>query len=146
MKRHSRKGQQGVALVEFALVLPMVLILTFMTAELGRAYYQYDTITKAVREAARYLSVRAAGVDEDKAKNIVVYGNPDGTGSPVIKGLTLANVSVPARALAGAYPRINTLTVTVSGYTFVPMVSKVFGFAFPKITFGPIHATMRSPT
>lgn len=146
MRRQRRQRQTGAALVEFALVLPMLLVMICITTEFGRAYYQYDTIAKSVREAARYLSVRATGIDEDKAKNIIVYGNPDGTGSPVFPGLTLANVSTPTHATTGSYPTVNTVTITVTGYTFVPMVSSVFGFALKNITFGPIHATMRSPT
>jgi Flp pilus assembly protein TadG len=146
MTLKTHRGQRGVALVEFALVLPLVLVMTCVTTELGRAYYQYNTITKSVREAARYLSVRTAGVDEINAKNIVVYGNPDAVGSPIVAGLTLANVSIPPRGTVGSYPILNTVTVTVSGYTFIPMVSSVFGFNLNNIAFGAIQATMRSPS
>lgn len=138
--------QQGVALVEFALILPLLFIMMLITTELGRAYYQYDTLTKSVREAARYLSVRAPGVDVDKARNIVVYGNPDGTGLPVAIGLSLSHVPNPIWGMVGSYPTLNTVTVSVTGYTFVPLIGNVFGLAFDNITFSPIRATMRSPT
>lgn len=141
-----KRRQQGVALVEFALVLPILLMMTCIVTEFGRAYYQYNTITKSVREAARYLSVRAPGVDIDKAKNIVVYGNPSGTGTPLVPGLSISNVSIPDWGTAGSYPTFNTVSVVVTNYTFVPMVTNAFGLAFKNITFGPIHATMRSPT
>jgi len=145
-RRAQGSREQGVALVEFSLMMPMVLMLIFVTTEFGRAYYQYNTITKSVRKAARYLSVRAQNVDVGKAKNIIVYGNPAGTGSPVVPGLSLSNVPDPSYALTGTFPVLNTVTVTVTGYTFRPMVSSVFGFALNNITFGPIRATMRSPT
>ena len=140
------KRQQGVALVEFALLLPFMLTMVFMVTEIGRAYYQYNTIDKSVREAARYLSVRAPNVDVDKARNIVVYGNPAGRGTPLAMGLSLSNVAVPTWGTTGNYPALNTVTIGVTGYSYVPLVSNVFGRAFNIITFGPIQATMRSPS
>ena len=43
-----KKKENGTALVEFALVLPLLLILTFITTEFSRALYQYNTLTKSV--------------------------------------------------------------------------------------------------
>ena len=56
-----KNKQNGVALVEFALILPLLLLLTFITTEFGRAVYQYNTITKSVRDAVRYLSTQTPG-------------------------------------------------------------------------------------
>ena len=140
------KREQGGAIVEFAMMMPLMLILTFVTTEFGRAYYQYNTLAKNVREAARYLSVRAQGVGTAQAKNIIVYGNPAGTGTPVMPRLSVSNVPNPTYATSGSLPVITTVTVTVTGYTFTPMVPSVFGFPLNAITFGPIRATMRSPT
>jgi Flp pilus assembly protein TadG len=140
------KRQQGVALVEFALLLPFMLVLVMSVTEIGRAYYQYNTIAKSVREAARYLSVRAPNVDVDKARNIVVYGNTNGTGAPLALGLSLSNVPAPTWGTTGNYPALNTVTIGVTNYRFVPLMGNVFGFAFSAVTFGPIQATMRSPS
>ena len=49
-----RNRQRGVAIVEFALVLPLLLLMTFVVTEYSRALYQYNTLTKSVRDAARY--------------------------------------------------------------------------------------------
>jgi len=140
------KRQQGTAMVEFALVLPILLILTFTVTEFGRAFYQYNVLAKSVREAARYLSVRTAGVDVDKAKNIIVYGKPGVGTTPVVQGLSLSNVPDPVWSTNGAFPAISTVTVSVTGYQFTPLVSNVFGINFNTIVFSPIRATMRSPT
>ncbi len=140
------KNHKGVALVEFALVLPLLVMLLFLTTEFGRAYYQYDTITKAVRQSARYLSVRAQGTGIANARNIIVYGNPNGTGSPRIAGLTQSNVPDPVWSTTGSYPVMNTVTVSVTGFTFVPMAGNVFGMRLNNIVFGTIQATMRSPS
>lgn len=140
-----KNKQSGVAIVEFALVLPLLLILTFITTEYGRALYQYNTLAKSVRDAARYLSTQNPG-DATKysiAKNLVVYGNPAGSGTPLTIGLTTALVPDPAWQLAGATPVINTVTVKVTGYTFKPLIASAFGLTFGNITYADISATMR---
>ena len=143
-----KTGQQGVAIVEFALILPLLLLLTFITTEFGRAIYQYNTITKSVRDAARYLSVQTPGTNVSAAQNLVVYGNVAGTGTPLALGLAVTNVLTPTWQTAGSNPLINTVTVTVSGYQFTPLFGSVFGVSFAdktgKITYSNISATMRS--
>lgn len=147
--------QNGVALVEFALVLPLMLILTFIVTEYGRALYQYNVLTKSVRDAARYLSTQNPG-DTTKysvAKNLAVYGNPAGTGTPLAIGLTTTQVPDPVWQLQGASPVINTVTVqigiaggtTAQKYTFTPLFASVFGLNFGSMTYAPISATMRAP-
>ena len=140
------KRQQGTAMVEFALILPMLLILIFTVTELGRAFYQYNVLAKSVREAARYLSVRTADVDVDKAKNIIVYGKPSGGSTPVVPGLSLSNVPDPVRSTSGTFPAFTTVTVSATGSRLTPLAASVFGLGFNNIVFSPIRATMRSPT
>lgn len=136
--------QNGVALVEFALVLPLLLVMTFITTELGRAMYQYNTITKSLRDGARYLSVHAPGTHLTEARNLIVYGNVAGTGAPLTVGLTLARVPNPTWQSAGTNPNINTVTVQVTGYVFNSLVPSVFGVPFGTVPFNTISATMRS--
>jgi len=137
--------QTGVALVEFAFVLPLLLVLSLLATELGRAVYRYNTTAKAVRDAVRYLSVQTPGTHVTEARNLVVYGNLAGTGPLLDDALTAANVPAPAWQTAGSDPLINTVTVRVSGYQFRPMIANMFGARFAVITFSDISATMRSP-
>jgi Flp pilus assembly protein TadG len=144
--RSAKNRQKGVALVEFALVLPLLLILTFITTEYGRALYQYNTITKSVRDAARYLSIQSPNTHVAEAKNLAVYGNLAGAGTPLAIGLDTGQVQIAWPAPTGAAPVINTVTIRVSGYTFSPMFTNAFGLNFSNILYGDISATMRSPT
>jgi len=52
--RHKRSGQ---ALVEFALVIPIFLLLLVGLFDLGRAVFAYNTLTNAAREGARLAIV-----------------------------------------------------------------------------------------
>ena len=47
-------GQQGVALTEFAIILPIILILVFSLWEFGRVFDAWLVVTNAAREGARY--------------------------------------------------------------------------------------------
>lgn len=51
-----RTRQRGAALVELALVLPILIILAFGFTELGRALYQKNQLTKEVNIGARYIT------------------------------------------------------------------------------------------
>jgi Flp pilus assembly protein TadG len=139
-----RKNQSGTALVEFALVLPFILLLTMLTTEFGRAIYEYNVLTKSVRDAARYLSMQTPGTHETEARNLIVYGNLAGTGTPLAIGLTPSHVPAPTwQPGVGTLPLINIVTVQVQGYTFNSMFTTVLGLPFGAITFADIRASMR---
>jgi Flp pilus assembly protein TadG len=142
-----KKIQRGVAIVEFALVLPVLLVLTFTVIEFGRALYQYNTLTKAVRDGARYLSMQMPNTNVAEAKNLMVFGNTAGTGNPLVLGLSLTNVPDPqwdATPTGGVPTTIPTVRVSINNYTFVPMVPSVFGLNIGNITYNEISATMRA--
>lgn len=52
-----RRKEGGQALVEFALVLPLLLLLVFGGIEFGRLYHSHLVITSAAREGARTAAV-----------------------------------------------------------------------------------------
>ena len=148
--------QKGTAIVEFALILPLLLMLTMITTEFGRAIYQYNTIVKSLRNATRYLSLQTPITDTKitEAQNLVVFGNIAGTGPALVLGLTLAQVATPTWQTFGSAPLINTVTITVTCYKFRPLLTSVFGVTFSSditcdgisgIRYANISATMRSP-
>jgi len=119
MKRLAR-SERGTQLVELAIVLPVVLMLLGAAAEFGRFFYTYQTLSKATRAGARYLMTEsAAGTSDDKAKSLVVYGTETGTGTPVVSGLTNANVQVVRTGGSSAFP--DRVTVRIQGFTYQPL-------------------------
>jgi TadE-like protein len=149
-----RARQQGVALIELGLIITLLVAITFGITEFGRAIYQYNTLAKAARDGARYLSVRdpAAPASISGVQCMVVHGNPGCTGSTLVPGLTVSMVSVchamdPACAAThqsqGASPVINLVTVTIGGANAPFTFQSLFSFVVPDIQFGAISATMR---
>lgn len=99
------RRDNGGAIVEMAIVFPILLLLFVGTAEVGRLFYTYTTLAKATKLGARYLSnqrniTTGTAAERDalvlKAKHLVVCGYEDCTGrTPIVPGLDpLANVEV----------------------------------------------------
>lgn len=139
--RHMRSfRQRGVATIEFAICAPVLLLLMLATAEVGRMLLQYNALSKAVRDGARYTVREAANGStgtvlisnsvRNNTRNLVVTGNMAGTGTPILPGLTVANVTV-TNAGAGF--------VAVSAtYTYQP----ILGAALPTFGSGAINTNV----
>jgi Flp pilus assembly protein TadG len=65
-----RTSEAGVAVVEFALVAPLLLILVFGIIDLGRAYSTLNQLAASAREGARFAAVLPNPVS-DAARNKV---------------------------------------------------------------------------
>lgn len=78
------RGQEGYGLVEFALVLPVLVVLLVGTFDLALAAWQSNTLATAVREATRYaivhgsLSADPVGPGDDAALEAIVRQNAIG--------------------------------------------------------------------
>jgi len=59
MIRRLRKDEHGQALVEMALVLPLLLLLIFGVIEMGRIGYAYITVSNAARAGGRVATIGA---------------------------------------------------------------------------------------
>jgi Flp pilus assembly protein TadG len=119
LTRRLRRDERGTQLVELALVAPLMLMLVGATAEFGRFFDTYTTLSKATRAGARYQISQVPGTNFTLTNNLVVYGNTAGTGSPVATGLTTANVSVVENKNAGG--AVQTVSVSISGYGYQPI-------------------------
>lgn len=60
LRSDATRKQRGAALIEFALVLPIVVGVTFLVIDFGRAFYTKNVCEQASREGARQMAV---GID-----------------------------------------------------------------------------------
>lgn len=127
--QHPPPGRsRGLAAVELALLMPVYLMLMLGVAELGRACYEYNTLTKLVRTGAKYISreanngagvVELTGSNKTATRNLVVFGTPAGTGSPLLAGLSVNDITVTAVG--------SNITVSVS-YNYTPLFTVIPDF------------------
>lgn len=152
MTRSAR--QRGVAAIEFAILVPVMLLIVFGITEFGRAFYQYNSLTKSVRDGVRYLSMRAPGAGHDVAACLAVHGNQTCEGPALVPGLSTSMVSVcdaincpgTHSAVSTGTGVVNLVTLSISGYQFVSAINAQLGavtIGAPDMAFDPISATMR---
>ena len=74
--------ERGASLVEFALVLPLILMIVLGLVSAGVAYNLKITLTHAAREAARYAAILPTGGDTDTwLSNVETHMLADATGA-----------------------------------------------------------------
>jgi len=98
------RRQHGAILAETVVVLPILIFLVVLTAEITNAFVDHNTLTQAVRGGARHVASNAVlgttGVVTlqaqliTEAQNLVVFGNISGNPPAVIPGLSVADVQV----------------------------------------------------
>jgi Flp pilus assembly protein TadG len=127
MKLHRRSQSKlrsrGQALVEFAIVLPVFLLVLFGLIEFGYMLYSQMTVSNAAREAAR-----AAVVDPDAC---TIPQLADATARGAATGLTgnFISVSVSPIASCATAPQGTPVNVTVN-YTYHTFFPLFFGATF----------------
>ena len=118
--RYFKRDERGLQLVELAIVLPVLVLLFAAAAEFGRYFYEYTTLAKGSRVAARFLATaRTNGDDDACAKNLVVYGNLAGTGNAIVTGLQTSNVEITRVPTGTSVP--NTVTIKIINYQHTPL-------------------------
>jgi Flp pilus assembly protein TadG len=135
--------QKGTQILEFAIALPVMLILLASVAEFGRFFYQYTTLTNAVRAGARHASKwqRNSSWTIPETRGIVVYGDYGASsGTPIVPGLSPTNVSVVAN---GNPPNdVDSVTVSITGYNYVPLFDLGALTGIPSLSLNiPMNAT-----
>lgn len=116
--------QSGVAAVEMAFLLPVMLLIFAGIVEFGRVFWYYDALAKATRDGARVMSmypkatIQSSGVGEAKAIVVAAANsagiNPSLSASQVsITCLNAAFASVTCSD--GTSPE--NVKVVISGYT-----------------------------
>jgi Flp pilus assembly protein TadG len=124
------KTQRGVAMVEFAIILPVMLLLMLGVTEIGRLLIRYNALTKHVHEGARYAASQVLNgttgtvvIDaqiETEVRNLVVYGNIAGTGNAYLENLAPNQITL----VSDAPQEIRVDAV----YPYQPLIGPAFPF------------------
>ena len=80
--RQRREGERGQATVEFALILPILVIVLFGTIEFGHAFWTYQQVSAAASEGARRAAVSRNSDSRDAdIETAVTNASPNLTGA-----------------------------------------------------------------
>jgi Flp pilus assembly protein TadG len=123
-----RQPAKGLAIIEMAIILPILILLTLAAGEFGRAFIQYSRLSHRVQSAARFVAENAlqgtTGVAlltatvHTQARNLVVYGTPSVGTTPAVPGLSPDDVVVTVTPEG-------VISVSIN-YAYKPVIGEVF--------------------
>ena len=119
-----RKKQDGQSMVEFALVLPLLLLLVLGIIQFGFIFNGMVTVTSAAREGARFGVVKENLVSNDSDVRERVISS--------LAGALFVNVDENTIIVAPDSPEAGKLSVTVTGSVpvVVPVLNIITGSDF----------------
>ena len=133
------RSEEGAQLVEFALVLPLLLLVVLGIAEFGFIFQRYEVVTNAAREGARIAVLPGYGdnaVIEARVRAYLTAGAvPITAGNPVV---SVTNVPI---AVGGGMPAMAGRQVEVTythTYMFLSAIGGWFDVAYTTV---PLRAT-----
>ncbi len=132
------KNERGAALLETAVVLPIVLLVSVSIFEFGRAYQVFQIMTNAAREGAR-IAVLPSTTDADVVNRVQAYLTEGQIANPASATVTInhaVTVSIgggnaPATQVTVSYP-FSFIVLNPVARLVVP--NSTLGSAFPMTT------------
>lgn len=134
--RTDPRAKRGQALVEFALVLPLLLLLIFGVVDAGRLIFAYNTVSNAARNGARVAIVNQsiAGTDTCDTTSATAWSTGCAVSSGVSLGLVPADISVTYRdatdttaCSAMTFGCLAVVTVTSHFQAITPVIGQLIG-------------------
>jgi Flp pilus assembly protein TadG len=129
-------AQRGNAAVEFALGFTVLWLSFSGVWQYGYAMFIYDRLATQVANGGRYAS-RADYRSDDESfrtavKNMVVYGNPEGTGAATIADLGVTAVDVVTEWSDAGLPV--AITLSIRSYTVNTILQQIVYTNKPRVT------------
>lgn len=141
-----RRSEDGAAVVEFAVTLPVMLLFFFIVVEFGRLYWGYQSTIAGVRDASRTLA-RIAPIDicltggslsgyDAQLKTIV---SNDRSGTSVFPAqVTVDSVAATLSCVSGTYRTspapVATVVATVTLQFPLGSIAGLFGAPYSSMT------------
>ena len=140
-RRRRRSSQSGSQVVEFAVTLPMMLLLVLGMVDFGLLLQADGVVNNAGREGARLAILEGEGftlpVVQSRVAQYIAAGLPAGSATPTVDvapwPLTVGTLKVPAMRVTVVYPYT---------FTFVKGIAALFGGSFTTVNITAV-ATMR---
>jgi len=131
----------GSNLIEFALTIPLLLIVILGIVDFAFVLQRYEVIANATREGARMASLPGYG-QIDIQNRVEAYlqagGIPTSPGNPTV---VVGAATVPAQV--GTWPATTVDVTYTHDYMFIGGIASWFGGSFTDVTLGSA-ATMRN--
>lgn len=127
------RSESGNALIEFALVIPLLLLTVLGIVDFGFLFQRMQVMTNAAREGARMavLPGYAAADVQARAKNFVQTGGvPTTTSNPAVQ---VTNVTIPTGAGGPTMSGKRVEVTYTHQYLFIGPIAGWFGGSFTSV-------------
>ncbi|MHA6325843.1 TadE/TadG family type IV pilus assembly protein [Roseivivax sp. CAU 1753] len=140
------RAQSGAAIVEFALILPLMLMFLGLSIEGARMFWAFQTTVAGVQDATRYLSRAmpsdscSAGrsTDEWNTRLGEIVRTSQSGDSPFPQSVTITDVSASLACISGSYRGgdVGVASVTATLQMTFPLAGMIalVGGSFPTVT------------
>jgi len=137
-KKASQLKQRGIAMLEFAVVLPFLMLVLVATGEVGYLMHQQISLSKSVTAGGRYIStnvnyggrVRITAETIQNTRNTIKFGNIAGIGTPIIEDLDILKIDITCTngtANGNCTSANDQAPITIQvNYTYTPVLGEVF--------------------
>ncbi len=127
-------------MLEFAIGSGVLMAVFTGTFQFGYTFLQYNNLENAVARGARYASLvpydsattTPSAAFQTAVQNMVLYGAPTTNLSPVLPGLTAANVNLTVTFTNGVP---SAMTVSIGGYTINSVFATTTLTRKPQVTY-----------
>ena len=135
-----REGERGAELIEFALVLPILLLIIAGIVDFGFLFQRYEVVTNAAREGARVAVLPGYGTADIQSR-VQQYLTAGGLNNTATITPTPGSITLPSGLIVST---VEVLVEYPSAFTFIgPMAAMVGGTGWNTITLRA-RSTMRS--
>ena len=122
------RSEDGAQLVEFAIVLPLLLLVVLGIAEFGFIFQRFEVLTNAAREGAR-MAVLPGYTNADIEARIIAYTNVSGVPGLTAANIDISDVTVPLAAGPGLSAKRVEINFTHT-YMFLPGIGNLLGATY----------------
>ena len=153
MIRQNKNSEEGVATIEFAVTAAFFLMMLLAVFSGGYLFWAHNALVEATRRGARYAANECKADLEGcpgsdtvvaRVRNVTLYGNAAGTGSPLIQSLQPENITIEYSVNTAPTGQLPNDFGTARGTVSVKIVNYNFNFVLSPvpITMPPYQTTV----
>jgi Flp pilus assembly protein TadG len=136
------RSERGAELVEFAIVLPVLLLITMGIVDFGFMFQRYVVLTNAAMEGAR-IAVLPGYTTPDVQARVQQYASNGGIPGTVPAVVTNVNLPAPGGA---TWPGKQVTVTHDYGFNYLGPIAAIFGGGSGRTVTLTARSTMRSQT